>query len=71
MDTLQALPPHPSAPPAPPTVPATGDALPPAVAARLAHLFRGSRQRGLIHPLEHVLLQYRSAQPQAAGEASA
>ncbi|MBL8306606.1 MAG: hypothetical protein JNM33_07905 [Rubrivivax sp.] len=28
--------------------------------ARIAHLFRGSRRRGLIHPLEHIVQQLRS-----------
>lgn len=41
---------------------------PKAVEERLAHLFRASRQRGLIHPLEHLVLQLRSEAVAAAPE---
>lgn len=42
---------------------------PKAVEDRLAHLFRASRQRGLIHPLEHLVLQLRSEAAAATPEA--
>lgn len=32
---------------------------PAAIDQRVAHLFRLSTRRGLIHPLQHVLLRYR------------
>ncbi len=36
---------------------------PQATEARIAHLFRDSRRRGLIHPLEHIVQELRSEAP--------
>ena len=55
---------HPSPGAAPPQPPS-----PQAVEERLAHLFRASRQRGLIHPLEHLVHQLRSEGAAASPEA--
>lgn len=36
--------------------------LPAAVEARLERLFRGARRAGLIHPLQHLMREYRLRQ---------
>lgn len=51
---------EPTLPPSPAPRPAAAAQ---AAAARLAHLFRASHRRGLIHPLEHIVQQLRCEAP--------
>jgi hypothetical protein len=38
-------------------------AVPDAIEARLAHLFRAARHDGRIHPLQHLIQRYRTETP--------